>query len=281
MGPFLLVLVNTPNSSPHKTFSIILVVVDDELQKSAEEVILEDYLRRINDDLKDQRVRNSIEMVEMGYVRMDDDYLSALKERAALHPQGQFLKPTPQIEKAIRTASKYHAGQMRKSSGKKVPYLSHLLNVAEILAKHTGDEDTLIAGLLHDMIEDTDYSPEDLIKDFSSEICDIVLAVSESQDVVRDRKASWEDRKKSYLENLKRGSEKALMVSSADKIHNLSSMIEAYRDCGEDLWKNFNAPPDKKLWFYEEVLTIVKQRLKSGIVEEFQTELENARKLFG
>jgi len=93
--------------------------VTDESEKSAEEVILEDCLQRINVDLKDQRIRNRIEMVEMGYVKMDADYLSALKERAVMYPQGQFLKPTLRIEKAIQTAEKYHAGQMRKSSGKK------------------------------------------------------------------------------------------------------------------------------------------------------------------
>lgn len=255
--------------------------MDDELEKSAEEIILEDYLQRINTDLKDQRIRNRIEMVEMGYIAMDEEYLSALKERTALHPQAKLLKWSPRIEKAIRTAAKFHAGQMRKSSGKKIPYLTHLLSVAEILAGYTEDEDILIAGLLHDTIEDTDYSPEDLAKDFSPEIRDIVLAVSEAQDVAKDRKASWEDRKKSYLENLKQGSDKALMVSSADKIHNLSSMSEAYRECGDELWQNFNAPPDKKLWFYEEVFKIVEKRLQSGIVAEFRAELKTARELFG
>lgn len=262
-------------------FLVILPPVTDKLEKFAEEVILEDYLQRINADLKDQRIRNRIEMVEMGYVKMGEDYLNALRERTLLHPQGQVLQPTPRIEKAIWTAAKYHAGQMRKSSGKKMPYLSHLLSVAEILAQYTSDEDTLIAGLLHDTVEDTDCTPDDLAKDFSPEIRDIVLAVSEDKNVEKDRKASWEDRKKSYLKNLKRGSDKAFMVSSADKIHNLRSMIEAYRECGEELWQNFNAPPDKKIWFYEEVFKIVKQRLKNAIVGEFQAELNAACELFG
>jgi hypothetical protein len=88
-----------------------------------------------------------------------------------------------------------------------------------------------------------------------------------------DEKATWLKRKKAYLASLRSGTEEALLVSGADKIHNLQSMREAYQEQGEALWERFNSPADKKLWFYEEVAKILREKLSNPIVSELEYEI--------
>jgi (p)ppGpp synthase/HD superfamily hydrolase len=237
-------------------------------------------LQQINTDLKEQSLRNRIEMVEMGYVSLSEAYFVSLRERAQLHPDGQFLRPTPLIEKAIRKASELHTGQKRKCSGTSLDYLSHPLSVCEILARHTDDEEALVAAILHDTVEDTSYTFEKLGEDFGKAIAELVQAVSEDDCFPSDRKTTWEKRKKSYLKNLQTGPDKALLVSAADKIHNLATMRESYILHQDKIWDFFNAPADKRLWFYEEVLKVISGRLKHPLVDEFAHELQLCQAAF-
>lgn len=184
------------------------------------------------------------------------------------------MKLTPQIQKAINIATVQHQGQMRKVGN--LPYITHPFSVAMILSAYTDDESTLCAGLLHDVLEDTTgYSYDDMVKDFSPKVAQIVKDVSEDKapNIQTDEKATWLERKEKYLKHLETACEEALFVSTADKIHNLSSMIESYEQQGDSIWDHFNSPIDKKVWFYEEVLIIVKQKLKNPIVEELSQKL--------
>ncbi len=188
---------------------------------------------------------------------------------------------TPQMQKAINIASIQHIGQTRKAGN--IPYITHPFSVGLILSVYTNDEATFCAGLLHDVLEDTTgYSYDDMIKDFGPKIAQIVKDVSEDKDpsIKMDEKATWLERKQQYIDHLKTATDEAIFVSVADKIHNLSSMIEAYNLEGENLWSKFNAPLDKKLWFYEEVLKIAEARIKNGIVGELRGKLEESRCLF-
>ena len=85
-----------------------------------------------------------------------------------------------------------------------------------------------------------------------------------------EKKHTWKKRKEGYLETLSKASQEALMVSCADKIHNLTSLIEDYENLGESIWNNFNASKNEISWFYKSVLLILKQRLNSEIVEELE-----------
>lgn len=192
------------------------------------------------------------------------------------------MRLTSKIQKAIIGASVLHADQKRK--GDDLPYIIHPYSVAFILSNYTDDEDVIVAGLLHDTLEDVpEYGAEDLIKDFGQRVYEIVKEVSEDKDPNDSKekeKASWQERKEKYIANLKNDSEDALMVSCADKIHNLTSMINAYKDQGEEFWKNFNAPKDKILWFYGEVLKIMEERLKNDIVIELKNVYKKASGIF-
>lgn len=182
------------------------------------------------------------------------------------------MKLTPKIKKAINLASLLHDGQTRKGD-QDLPHISHPFSVAWILSNYTNDEEVVIAGLLHDVLEDVKgYYYDDLVRDFGDRVAEIVKGVSEDKDpnLKSDDKASWEERKLKYLANLEIGSEEALLVCTADKIHNLESMIDAYQVYGEELWKQFNSPKEETLWFHEEVLKIMKRRLSNPIVVELE-----------
>lgn len=192
------------------------------------------------------------------------------------------MKLTPSIQKAINLASCLHAGQVRKGNDD-LPYISHPYSVAWILSNYTKDEDVVVAGILHDVLEDVEaYHYDDLLRDFGEKVAQIVDGVSEDRESdlkTTDKLSSWEGRKLSYLNKIKKGSEESLILCAADKIHNLQSMIDAYLERGEDLWKSFNSPKDKKLWLYKEVLKVVKLKLNNPIVDELEKLYNRAEKI--
>ncbi len=182
------------------------------------------------------------------------------------------MKLTQEIQQAINLASRLHLGQVRKGDSG-LPYISHPFSVAWILSNYTEDEDIIVAGILHDVLEDVKgYYYDDMVRDFGERVAQIVKGVSEDKDpnVESDEKATWEERKSKYLANLKNDSDEALIVCAADKIHNLQSMISAYQEKGDALWDNFNSPKEKKLWLYQEILKFMKGRLNNPIVDELE-----------
>jgi len=191
------------------------------------------------------------------------------------------MKLTQKIQKAINLSSELHAGQVRKGDDD-LPYISHPYSVAWILGNYTNDEDIIVSGLLHDVLEDVKgYHYADMVRDFGEKIAQTVKGVSEDKDpnIESDEKATWEERKRKYLSALEHDSEESLMVCAADKIHNLQSMINAYQAKGEALWDNFNSPKEKKLWLYKEVLKLLKIRLNSPIVAELDAVYRQAEKM--
>jgi (p)ppGpp synthase/HD superfamily hydrolase len=173
---------------------------------------------------------------------------------------------TLRLQQAINKAAILHLNQIRKC-GSGLPYITHPFSVMLILSKYTEEEDTLIAGLLHDAIEDVaGYNYKTLVQDFDWQVADLVRDVTELQEEGLDKKITWLERKKHYLEKLKLASDDALLVCGADKIHNLKSMLDCYRVSGQQAWQSFNAPIDQKIWFYEEVLKIIEDRLGDQLI---------------
>ena len=191
------------------------------------------------------------------------------------------MKLTQKIQKAINQASRLHLDQTRKGDSG-LPYISHPFSVAWILSNYTKDEDIIVGGLLHDVLEDVKgYYYDDLVKDFGERVAHIVQGVSEDKDpnVESDDKATWETRKLKYLAGLEYDSNESLMVCCADKIHNLQSMIDAYEEKGEELWTHFNSPKEKKLWLYQEILKFMKLKLRNPIVSELEEVYNRAEKI--
>lgn len=186
---------------------------------------------------------------------------------------------TPRIEKALRVAGQVHYGQTRKDDGK-TPSFAHAFAVAHILSRYTQDEDVIIAGILHDTVEDTDYTFDQMENDFGKRVADIVRGVTDDKENGETAEA-WLEKKQKYLERLQNSSLESVWVSVADKIHNLVSMIESFKIQKHELFTKFHAPANMKLWFYEEVLKIAENRIQTGpLLAELEEVLQEAEELF-
>lgn len=180
------------------------------------------------------------------------------------------------IEQAIRASAILHKSQLRKGS-MPLPYITHIMAVTMILHDYTDDEDTLVAALLHDTIEDTDYTEEELREDFGGDVVQIVEDLSEPQDDAY-KSYSWLEQKKRYAKKLKKASEKALMIAAADKIHNMRCVVEEYYDDHGRFMKEFRGSLDDRILMYQDIANVLNSRLKNDIIHEFNhvyTEYKN------
>ncbi len=189
---------------------------------------------------------------------------------------------TPKIEQAIKRATELHDGQKRKVSG--MPYIVHPYAVAFLLAHYTEDEDVIIAGLLHDVLEDVPgYTEDDLIAEFGARVTAIVKEVTEDYTEAEKvdhslRRQGWKERKKKYLANLSDDSHEALLVATADKIHNIRSLIDDYTVHGEATWERLGNK-ERIFWFYGETVRIISERLSHPLSEELRKTFDEAKKV--
>lgn len=152
------------------------------------------------------------------------------------------------FQEALIFATELHAQQVRKGSG--VPYIAHLLGVASLVLEYGGNEDEAIAALLHDAIEDQGGTPtrEEIRRRFGDNITAIVDGCTDS-DVTP--KPPWLQRKEAYIAHIPFASPSVKLVSIADKIYNVRSMIKDYQIQGEKLWQCFHGGKDGTLWYYQ------------------------------
>jgi (p)ppGpp synthase/HD superfamily hydrolase len=169
------------------------------------------------------------------------------------------------FQKALVYATRAHATQFRKGTSR--PYVAHLLGVAAIVLTHGGDEDEAIAALLHDAVEDQGGAPRlrDIRKQFGPRVARIVQDCSDT-DIVP--KPPWLDRKKSYLSHLRRANSSVRLISAADKLYNAQETLADFRRHKHSIWKRFHAGRDLSLWYYKEVVKILKHRGPRELVGE-------------
>jgi len=144
---------------------------------------------------------------------------------------------------AIDFAVKAHEGQVRK--GTDLPYVTHPIAVGTILAGFGCSADLVVAGILHDCIEDADVTFDDIAKRFNYVVAEIVRNCSEP-----DKKAPWRTRKEHTIAHLKSTDDDACIVACADKLNNLLSNIRDYKVLGEALWDRFRAGKKEQIWYY-------------------------------
>jgi (p)ppGpp synthase/HD superfamily hydrolase len=160
------------------------------------------------------------------------------------------MEPTPRFGEALAYAAALHAQQRRKSSD--VPYVAHLLSVAAIVLEHGGTEDEAIAALLHDAVEDQGGAQRlaEIRARYGNPVAEIVAGCTDTD---QTPKPPWRERKEQYLAHLAHASRSVQLVTAADKLHNVRSLAEDYRTCGEDLWQRFNGGRAGTLWYYRAV----------------------------
>ena len=171
------------------------------------------------------------------------------------------------IEQALRAATILHKDQVRKGSVP-IPYVSHLCAVALIINDYTDKEDVLIAGLLDDTLEDTDYTAQELQDDFGGTVREIVEAVSEPK-TNEFNQLSWRDQKQYYAKMLRKASPEALIVAAADKIHNMRAIVEEYYDDHVRFMADFKGSLEDRVMMYQDISNAINRNLKNDIIHEF------------
>lgn len=151
------------------------------------------------------------------------------------------------IEEAITFARQAHEGQFRK--GTKRPYIVHPIEVAEIVASITDDEEIITAALLHDTIEDCEEVTEESIRNqFGERVAALVVQETE------DKSKTWVERKSTTIRRLKTASREIQMIGLADKLSNMRDIDRDYPKTGEKLWKRFRMQSkDAVGWYYKGV----------------------------
>lgn len=150
---------------------------------------------------------------------------------------------------------------MRKDAP--VPYIVHPIHVGIILARHGFSDVVVAAGIVHDVVEDTSVTIEDIVRELGQDVADIVGPVT------HDDTLSWEDKKRAYIESVRVSREEVKAVSIADKIANAQSLVDAHAREGEAMWRHFNAGREKKLWFENAMLEMIKYEWKHPLVSEY------------
>ncbi len=154
------------------------------------------------------------------------------------------------IDTARELARRAHAGQTRKDGV--TPYIEHPLAVAATLSGYGYDDETVAAGLLHDVIEDTDVDAADLDAAVGTRVRELVEAASEP-----DKSLSWRERKTATLAHLPTQELAAQRLIAADKLHNVRSIGHALDRDGDAIWERFNAPFADQAWYYGTVAAIL------------------------
>lgn len=148
------------------------------------------------------------------------------------------------IDKAIEFATKAHEGQFRK--GTKRPYIVHPIEVCDIVASMTEDEEIISAAVLHDTVEDCEgITAEILEQEFGKRVAEIVAQESE------DKSKTWQERKGATIEHLKTAPIEVKMIALADKLSNIRDINRDYPVNGEELWNRFKMKNKEKIaWYY-------------------------------
>lgn len=159
---------------------------------------------------------------------------------------------SPLIEHAIRVAARAHRHDLRKGSD--IPYLSHSASVALLLERvGISDDEIIAAALLHDVVEDTAVTLEDLARNFPPNVVELVAGSSEHKRDESGQARPWHDRKRDHLQVISQSSFGVRAITLADKVHNLGTMVFDLEQ-GEPLWPRFNASREDILWYQQEIL---------------------------
>lgn len=154
------------------------------------------------------------------------------------------------VREAFDLSFELHAGQTRK--GSEAPYFAHLLSVAGQVGHCGGDEDQVIAALLHDAVEDQGGLPtlERIRAAFGDRVAGFVLACSDS---TATPKPPWRTRKEAYLARVAGEPPELKLIVTADKLDNARSIVRDMRQCGNAVWDRFIGKREGSLWYYQEM----------------------------
>ncbi len=158
------------------------------------------------------------------------------------------------VPQAYELAFRLHSCSFRK--GTNIPYIVHPMDVASNLMKSEASDELIIAGLLHDVVEDEDYSLDDIEKQFGPEVRRLVDGASEPDEMrkIYNKKGSWKQRKSHTVERIRDADRDLKLLSCCDKLSNIRDIIRDFRREGETFWGRFNASKEDQKWYYTSML---------------------------
>lgn len=182
----------------------------------------------------------------------------------------------PRVGEALRFAADAFATHERKGTG--TPYLAHLLAVAAMVMEHGGDEDQIVAAVLHDYLEDIpNASVEHVEQRFGARVARLVCALSDS--VAAAEKPPWAVRKERYLARLRHEPSEVKLISAADKLHNARSIVYDYRAMSDQVFERFTASRDQTLWYYREVVRALAYGFEHPLIERLREAVRELHEL--
>lgn len=159
----------------------------------------------------------------------------------------RYGKEEAMIQKAAHFALKAHEGVYRK--GGRVPYSCHPMEVAFLVSEMTTDEEVIAAAYLHDILEDTNVSKEEIEQNFGKRVLGLVEAESEN------KAFSWYERKQTTITHLKGASKEVQIIALADKLSNMRDTAQDYLAFGDQIWNKFNEKDKSKHeWYHRGIL---------------------------
>ncbi|HEV2484568.1 MAG TPA: HD domain-containing protein [Terracidiphilus sp.] len=184
----------------------------------------------------------------------------------------------PRFLRAFLFAAEKHSGQTRKAST--IPYIAHLMGVASLVLEAGGDEDLAIAALLHDVVEDCGGAPmlKQVRRRFGARVAKVVDGCTDAYVVP---KPPWRERKENYIRRLKKEGPDTRLVSAADKLNNVRSILSDYRALGESIWSRFNGGRDGTLWYYRTLRDVFLQYKLNRITRDLELAVNELESLTG
>lgn len=177
---------------------------------------------------------------------------------------------TQLLDRAIIFAVKAHAGTERR--GKGFPYIVHPMEAMEIVATMTPDQELLAAAALHDTVEDTDVTVDQIREEFGERIASLVAAESDVMVEGVSEEDSWHARKKAAIDRLANASHDAKMVALGDKLSNMRAIARDYAVQGDKLWSLFHASdPKDHEWHYRGLANSLRELDNTFAFKEFES----------
>ena len=177
---------------------------------------------------------------------------------------------TELLDRAIIFAVRAHAGTERR--GKGFPYIVHPMEAMEIVASMTPDQELLAAAALHDTVEDTDVTVDQIRAEFGDRIADLVAAESDAFVEGVSDEDSWHTRKQAAIERLAKAPHDAKMVALGDKLSNMRAIARDYAVQGDALWNLFHAKdPKDHAWHYRGLADSLRELQDTFAFREFES----------
>jgi (p)ppGpp synthase/HD superfamily hydrolase len=188
------------------------------------------------------------------------------------------IKIGPRFLRAFSFAAEKHQGQVRKAST--IPYIAHLMGVASLVLEAGGDEDLVIAALLHDVVEDCGGAPmlKEVRRRFGTRVAHVVEGCTDADTYP---KPPWRERKEKYIEHLRKADSGTRLVSAADKLNNVRSILCDYRAIGESVWSRFNGGREGTLWYYRTLRDIFLRYPRNRITQDLELAVHELDSLAG